>query len=105
MADSPATIRSPAPMPALNSQGPAARAAASGQAALEEAAHAFEAAFLAEMLRHSGLGESPEAMGGGPGEAQFAGLLVDAQAREMVRAGGMGLAEYLVTELRRGSDV
>lgn len=102
MADPLTTIRSQ--VAPLAPESPAARAAASGQAALEDAAHAFEAAFLAEMLRNSGLGEAPEAMGGGPGEAHFAGLLVDAQAREMVRAGGIGLAEYLVTELRQGRD-
>jgi Rod binding domain-containing protein len=102
MVDPFVTIRPPVPNSVPD--GPVARAAASGQTALEDAAHAFEAAFLAEMLRNAGLGDTPEAMGGGPGEAQFAGLLVDAQARQMVRAGGIGLAEYLVTELRRGSD-
>lgn len=102
MAESLSPMRPPLLLPAAD--GPA-RAAASGQSALEEAAQAFEAAFLAEMLRHSGLGDTPEAMGGGAGEAPFAGLLVDAQAQGMVRAGGIGLAEYLVTALGRGSHV
>ena len=104
MADSLSALPALSPVPASGRIGPAARAAASGQSALEQAAHAFEAAFLAQMLRHSGLGDAPEAMGGGHGEAQFAGLLVDAQARQMVRAGGIGLAEYLVTDLRRRAD-
>ena len=102
MSDSFSPMRPPLLSPAAD--GPVARVAASSRSALEEAAHAFEAAFLAEMLRHSGLGDTPEAMGGGAGEAPFAGLLVDVQARDMVRAGGIGLAEYLVTALGRGSN-
>jgi len=103
MAVSLSPVRPPLPSPAADE--PVARTAVGGPSALEEAARAFEAAFLAEMLRHSGLGDTPDAMGGGAGEAPFAGLLVDAQARDMVRAGGIGLAEYLVTALGRGSDV
>jgi len=64
-------------------------------AAMREAARAFEAAFLAEMLDHAGLGETPEGFGGGAGEAQFAGLLREAQARHMTEAGGIGLAEVV----------
>ncbi len=64
-------------------------------AAMREAARAFEAAFLAEMLDHAGVGQPPEAFGGGEGEAQFAGLLREAQARNMAEAGGIGLAEVV----------
>jgi hypothetical protein len=52
----------------------------------------LEAVFLSEMLKASGVGETPSAFGGGVGEDQFASFLRDAQAREMVRAGGLGLA-------------
>ncbi len=66
------------------------------------AAQAFEAAFLAEMLKHSGLGKSPDGFGGGQGEEQFASMLHEAHAREIVAAGGIGLAEYIVTALEEG---
>lgn len=60
---------------------------------LREAAQELETAFLAEMLKLSGLNEVPSAFGGGPGESQFASFLVREQAREITRAGGLGLSE------------
>ena len=67
---------------------------------LMKAAQKLEASFLAEMLKSAGYGEAREALGGGAGEAQFASFLVDAQAREMVEAGGIGLAEQLYHALK-----
>lgn len=67
--------------------------------ALREAAQALEASFLNEMLKSSGLGEVPNAFGGGTGESQFASFLRQAQADEMARAGGVGLAETLFSAL------
>jgi Rod binding domain-containing protein len=75
---------------------------ASGSA--EKAAQAFEAAFLAEMLKHAGVGEAPEGFGGGAGEDQFAGFLREAQAREMAAAGGIGIAEYILNHLTEAAD-
>lgn len=54
----------------------------------------LESVFLAEMLKIAGVGKAPESFGGGAGEDQFASFLRDAQAREMVRAGGIGLAAH-----------
>jgi hypothetical protein len=72
---------------------------------LREAARAFEAAFLAEMLKHTGIGETPEGFGGGAGEAQFSSLLVAAQAREMAEKGGIGLSEHILRAmLAAGGD-
>jgi len=74
-------------------------------AALMQAAQKLEASFLAEMLKSAGFGESREAFGGGHGEDQFGSFLVDAQAEEMVAAGGIGLAEALFEALKdRESD-
>lgn len=67
------------------------------------AAMEFEAAFLAEMLTHAGLGRTPEAFGGGPGEDAFASLLVREQARDMAEAGGIGLADAVYKALRRAA--
>lgn len=67
--------------------------------ALREAATDLEAAFLAEMLKSAGLGESRDGFGGGAGEDQFGSFLVRAQAQEMAKAGGIGLAETLFNAL------
>lgn len=74
---------------------------------LRERAEALESAFLAEMLRHSGLGAGPAegfgslrgAFGGGIGEEQFGSFLREAMAAQMVRAGGIGLTESLLRAL------
>lgn len=58
-------------------------------------AEELEAAFLAEMLAHSGLGEMQGNFGGGEGEAQFASFLRQEQARLMAQDGGLGLAELI----------
>lgn len=68
--------------------------------ALRGAAQKLEATFLAEMLKSAGLGESRSAFGGGTGEDQFSSFLVQAQAEEMVAAGGIGLAEALFDALK-----
>lgn len=67
---------------------------------LMEAAKKLEASFLAEMLKSSGLGETPNAFGGGTGEGQFSSFLVQARAEQMVEAGGIGLAEQLFETLK-----
>lgn len=66
------------------------------------AAKQLEAAFLAEMLKSAGLGETPEGFGGGIGEDQFASFLREAQASAMVEAGGIGLAQQLFEALSKG---
>jgi len=67
---------------------------------LMEAARAFEAAFLAEMLAHTGLGQMRESLNGGPGEAAFAGQLLQEYAADMARRGGLGLADAIAASLR-----
>jgi len=72
--------------------------------ALKEAAQKIEAAFLSEMLKAAGVGKPSETFGGGAGEEQFASFLRDAQAEQMVRAGGIGLAETLFHALKEKDD-
>lgn len=71
------------------------------QEALRRAAQELETVFLAEMLTSAGLG-APRGggFGGGAGEGQFASFLVEEQARAMVAAGGIGLAESLFAALK-----
>jgi len=88
---------------------PAAKPAAPGtdapEASLRKAARDFEAAFLAEMLRHSGLGRMPDSFNGGAGESAFAGTLVEAYAKRIAADGGLGLAEQIYRSLAaRGAE-
>jgi peptidoglycan hydrolase FlgJ len=68
--------------------------------ALREAAEKMEAGFLAEMLKSAGLGKTGGQFGGGAGEDQFSSFLVQEQAMQMVKAGGIGLAETLFESLK-----
>lgn len=71
---------------------------------LRDAAQQIESLFLAEMLKSSGLDAVPGAFGGGVGEDHFSSFLIDAQAREMAKAGGIGLAESLCRSLAGHAD-
>lgn len=71
---------------------------------LREASVALEATFLAEMLKSAGLGQAPDAFGGGAGEDQFSSFLVQEQAMAMARAGGIGLAESIYHALKDRHD-
>lgn len=71
---------------------------------LRTAATELEASFIAEMLKHAKLGETPETFGGGAGEGQFASFLRLEQARAMAASGGIGLAESLFHALKERID-
>lgn len=90
------SIRPRSADPALTKGTPA-------DAPLRAAAEAMEAGFLAEMLKQSGLGATPEGFGGGAGEDQFASFLRQEQAAAMVRAGGIGLADSIYNALAKGA--
>lgn len=74
---------------------------------LEVAAREFEAVFLAEMLKHGGLGEARETFGGGAGEAAFSSLLTREWATSLAENGGIGLADEILRSLatKGASDV
>lgn len=76
----------------------------SGTARLRAAAEKLEATFLSEMLKAAGVGKPMQSFGGGAGEEQFASFLREAQAEQMVRAGGIGLAEALFESLKKSVD-
>lgn len=67
---------------------------------LWDAALELEANFLAEMLKAAGVGETPEAFGGGAGEDQFSSMLRLEQARQMAANGGVGLTEMIFEALK-----
>lgn len=57
---------------------------------LWQKAKELEVRFIAEMLRHGGIGPLQGPFGGGSGEEQFASFLREAQAQAMVEAGESG---------------
>ena len=71
---------------------------------LRAKARELEGVFLAEMLRHTGVGKPPEGFGGGIGEDQFTSFLLQAQADAIVRKGGIGLADSLYHALKARAD-
>lgn len=82
--------------PILPKAAPTVRPAAPDpERAARETARAFEAAFLAEMLKHAGANRTPEATGGGAGEEAFASFLTQEHARLIAERGGVGLAEQI----------
>lgn len=87
-----------APLKGLGQPSGAARS--SDDVALRRTAVAFEAAFLAEMLSHAGLGESRASFGGGAGEDAFASLLTQEHAKALADKGGIGLAEHIFEALK-----
>ena len=69
-------------------------------ARLLAAAQKLEATFLSEMLKSAGLDGAQGAFGGGAGEEHFQSYLRDAQAEELVNAGGIGMAESLFNAMK-----
>ena len=77
------------PLPTLRPGGDARRAAED-----------FEQTFLSQMLQPMFAGlETDGPFGGGHAEATWRGFLIDAMARQMSRAGGIGLADHIQREL------
>lgn len=70
-------------------------------AATRAAAKAFEATFIAEMLKGTGLGAQPESFGGGAGEEAFGSFLTQEYARLISERGGFGLAEQIFETLKQ----
>lgn len=80
----------------------APRPAPDPDAPMRAAARAFEATFLAEMLKDTGLNRMPtELGGGGAGEEAFSGFLTAEYARLMSERGGIGLAEQIFETLKQ----
>ena len=66
----------------------------------KDAARKFESQFLAQMLGQMFQGiETDGPFGGGHGEEMFRSLLTDSMAKEMTKAGGIGLADTVQREI------
>lgn len=77
--------------------------AARSEAGMQRAARDFEAQALAMMLQpvFATVDASRSRFGGGAAEAQWQPMLVEAYAAAAVRAGGFGIAESVLRDLRR----
>lgn len=93
-----------APLTALQSASPTVPQSKSlGQAdkeALKGAAADFEAAFIAQMLTHSGLADALTS-GEGKMASAFGSFFVEELATEMAEMGGIGLADSIYKQLER----
>lgn len=70
------------------------------QEALKGAAADFEAAFIAQMLTHSGLADALTS-GEGKMASAFGSFFVEELATEMAAMGGIGLADSIYKQLER----
>lgn len=66
----------------------------------KDAAQRFESQFLAQMIGQMFQGiQTDGPFGGGFGEEMFRSVMTDAMAKEMTKAGGIGLADTVQREL------
>lgn len=88
------------PAALLQPAAAAPSASARGTARMRETAEAFEASFLSQMMKPMFEGLSTEApFGGGEAEGTWRGFLVEAMAKQTVKAGGIGLADQVVAQM------
>lgn len=67
---------------------------------IKETANRFEASFLSVMMQSMFEGvKTSEPFGGGQGEDLFKSLLTEAMAKEVTKAGGVGLASTVQREM------
>lgn len=81
-------------------------AAAKAGKPVKEAAQDFEAMFLAQMLQPMFKGLETNGMfGGGPGEDVYKEMLVEEYGKAISRAGGVGIAEQVQSEMLKLQEV
>jgi Rod binding domain-containing protein len=91
MAASPTLLAAPA-------QPSAAELAKRSQ--IKQTARDFEASFLGVMMQQMFTGISTDGpFGGGPGEEMFRSVLTDAMAKQVTKAGGIGVAATVEREM------
>lgn len=69
---------------------------------MRETAERFEASFLAQMMKPMFEGiDTDGPFGGGEAEGTWRSFMIDEMAKQTVRAGGIGLADTVVSEMIR----
>ena len=85
-----------APGPAL----PVSAAELAKRGQIKETAQKFEASFLSSMMQQMFEGvETSAPFGGGEGEKMFKSVLTEAMAKQMAKAGGIGIAAQVQREM------
>lgn len=86
---------------ALNAPAPTVAAASDAlRAKARTAAEAFEGQFLSTLLAQMFQGVSTDGpFGGGHGEEMYRSMMTDTFARQMTKAGGIGLADTVQREI------
>lgn len=75
-------------------------------ARMRETADQFEASFLAQMMRPMFEGLKTDGpFGGGQGEETWRSFMLDAMAKQTVKAGGVGLADQVVAQMLRMQEM
>ncbi len=88
------------PIDTLNPVRAPGAASARTPAEIRKTAENFEAAFLSSMLQPIFNQLPTDGMfGGGQGEQAFKSFMVDAMARQMARAGGVGLSDPVARQM------
>jgi flagellar protein FlgJ len=88
--------------PALDTVGQTAASTAEllRRGKIKETAQKFEASFLSVMMQSMTAGmKTPEVGGGGTGEDMFKSLLAEEMAKQVSKAGGIGVAASIQKEM------
>jgi peptidoglycan hydrolase FlgJ len=86
--------------PATTGAGEPTPASAEARTKARDAADKFEGQFLSLMMQQMFQGVSTDGpFGGGFGEEMFRSLMTDAMAKNMTRAGGIGLSDTIQREI------
>ena len=73
---------------------------------IRETAEQFEASFLSQMLKPMFEGLKTDGMfGGGEAEGTWRGFMIDAMAKQTVKAGGIGLADQVVAQMLKMQEM
>lgn len=81
-------------------QQPAARPAPAPTAKMRETAQQFEASFISQMLKPMFEGVKTDGpFGGGDAEETWRSFMIEAMAKQTVKAGGIGLADQVVAQM------
>lgn len=86
--------------PALNNKAEDGKAAAKQEDVLRQKAVEFEAVFIGQMLKFSGL-DKALTMGGGEEVSAFTGFYIDQYADKIAQKGGFGLADKIYEQMSR----
>ncbi|MBV9995020.1 MAG: rod-binding protein [Caulobacteraceae bacterium] len=93
---------SSAPVDVLGRPSEASAAELARRGNIQKTAQDFEASFLSSMLQSmfKGVSTSPP-FGGGAGEEMWKSFMTQAMAKQMVKAGGVGISKQVAGEMLR----